>query len=466
MKCLIVGAGNAGRPVARILNHVGHEVYLTDQKSLEDFPENVQKILEQIEKEGVNLYLGTENHPELSIIDTVYLSPTIPPDAPIVTKLESKKGIKYLENNEISQIIDNEIPIDIIGITGTLGKTSTTHIIAHIFKQSGYKVWLCSSRHGNLLSEVIIEGIVQGMPEKNDIAILELPHGTSRLMSEVKLKIGLLTNIYSEHLCEFEDSMEKYIQRKLFITKSSEILITTPQTKDLIKTRQEDVIFYSLDDPSCQVRGNKDNNKLHIIYRVNKKHVELVTTFNLSGYYIENSLAAAAAALTYGIKPELIKKGLNSFKGIPGHLEYIGDFCGRSVHFDAAFVPEGLTATLNQFPPGKLIILIDNPDSTTIRDKKEIGSILRKYSKTVIVSGYNETTGILDMKAANEVIDGLKNRCLGIAVEDMVAAGIMSIKHSKPGDIILHVGPGAITNYDELKKKMMSGITEGCRKYG
>ena len=84
----------------------------------------------------------------------------------------------------------------------------------------------------------------------------------------------------------------------------------------------------------------------------------------------------------------------------------------------------------------------------------------------IIASGFNETTGVLDMKSAQEVLEGAKDAdALKIATEDMITAGEYSIKHSKPGDIILHIGPGAITNYQDLKDKMMKGIEEGCKKY-
>nr|WP_243687272.1 hypothetical protein [Methanobacterium formicicum] len=158
---------------------------------------------------------------------------------------------------------------------------------------------------------------------------------------------------------------------------------------------------------------------------------------------------------------------MNKFKGIPGHLEYVGDYCGREVHFDAAFVPEGIISTLEQFSQDKsnLIVLIDNPDSTNPRDKFQIGKLLGDYAQVIIASGFNETTGVLDMKSAQEVLEGAKDAdALKIATEDMITAGEYSIKHSKPGDTILHIGPGAITNYQDLKDKMMKGIEEGCKK--
>ena len=89
-----------------------------------------------------------------------------------------------------------------------------------------------------------------------------------------------------------------------------------------------------------------------------------------------------------------------------------------------------------------------------------------KYAKVIICSGFNETTKKPDIKAANEVIIGAgKSKAIKIPVDDMITAGKLSIKHSKPGCTILHVGPGAITNYDDVKFKMISGIKEGCKKY-
>ncbi len=65
MKCIVIGAGNAGRPAARILNYIGHHVQITDQKKLEDLPLKAQEILLQMEKEGVELNLGLEKPLEL-----------------------------------------------------------------------------------------------------------------------------------------------------------------------------------------------------------------------------------------------------------------------------------------------------------------------------------------------------------------------------------------------------------------
>lgn len=68
MKCLVIGAGNAGRPVARLLNNQDYDVIITDPKNLSDFKTDVQSILKQMEKEGVILDLGNDD-PSIEGID-------------------------------------------------------------------------------------------------------------------------------------------------------------------------------------------------------------------------------------------------------------------------------------------------------------------------------------------------------------------------------------------------------------
>ena len=404
---------------------------------------------------------------EFKNIDSAYISPTVPENSPVLGYLD-EKNITILSHEYVSRVINDILKLDIIGITGTLGKTSTTHIVSEIFKQAGYRVWTCSSRMGNLLSEVIVDGIVNGLHKENQVAVLELPHGTSRLMSNVDLKVGLITNIYPDHLDEFDYSMDKYVERKLFITKSSEFLVSGIQCRDHIEKFRDDVIYYCPKSGFCKVQGNLEDNILEIYYNIPEMELQgsFSTEFKLMGYYFDNSIGAAAAALTYGLDENSIKNGLSNFKGIEGHMEYLGNYKGREVHFDAAFVPEGLINTLESFKRKDIVVLIDNPDSTNPRDKVKVGEVVGEYAKLVICSGYNETTKIFDFKAANDVIQGAsKSNAIKIAVEDMIIAGELSIKHSDPGDIIVHVGPGAITNYEDVKFKMISGIKQGCKKY-
>ena len=460
MKYLVVGAGNASRPVARLLNHLGHDVIVTDLKEITEFKTDVQRILLQMENEGIKLDLGNKN-PNLDGIEAVYAPPTLPDSAPIA-KLIKESDAYVLTNEDFSRIVNDLIPVDIIGITGTMGKTTTTFITTSLFKQAGYKVWSCSSLVNNLVSEAIIDGIVKGKADDCDIAIFELPHGTIGLLNSLDIKIGLLTNIAEDHLSEFGGSLERYQQRKLVLEKMSETFIANYSCFDIINTQRDDALYYALDE-NVDFKGTVGDESLTIEYGGDK----FTTPFHMMSYFFENSVAASAVALTYGVKKEDIIDALSVFKGLPAHMEDVGDYNGRKVILDSAFLYDGMKITLDYFKDESVVLFLDHFDTLSVRDKAEVGELVSNYDiKTVIASGFNEVTQEIEMEAANELLDAITNpKIQKVAVENIEIAAAETFKYSKPGDIILHMGP--LIAYDRLTtvEKIMKGLDEGSKKY-
>ena len=353
MNYLVVGAGNASRPVARLLNHLGHSVIITDLKDISEFKIEFQRSLIEMEKEGVVLDLGNKN-PTLDGIEAVYMPPTLPDSAPIA-KLIKESDVDVLTNEEFSKIVNGLIPVDIIGITGTMGKTTTTFITTSLFKQAGYNVWSCSSLVNNLVSEAIIDGIVKGKAKDCDIAIFELPHGTIGLLNRLNVKIGLLTNIAEDHLSEFGGSLELYQQRKLILESMSETFIANHSCFDIINPQRNDALYYALDE-DIDFKGIVGDESLTIEYKGGK----FTTPFYMMSYFFENSVAASAVALTYGIKESDIIDALTVFKGLPAHMEDVGDYNGRKVILDSAFLYDGMKITLDYFKDESVVLFLDH----------------------------------------------------------------------------------------------------------
>ena len=460
MNYLVVGAGNASRPVARLLNHLGHNVIITDLKEIKEFKSDVQRILIQMENEGITLDLGNKN-PNLNNVEAVYAPPTLPDSAPIA-KLIKEFDVDVLTNEKFSKIVNDLIPVDIIGITGTMGKTTTTFITTSLFKQAGYKVWSCSSLVNNLVSEAIIDGIVKGKADDCDIAIFELPHGTIGLLNSLNIKIGLLTNIAEDHLSEFGGSLEKYQQRKLILEKMSETFIANYSCFDIIIPQRNDALYYALDE-DVNFKGTVGDESLTVQYN----NDSFTTPFHMMSYFFENYVAASAVALTYGVKKEDIIDALSVFKGLPAHMEDVGDYNGRKVILDSAFLYDGMKITLDYFKDESVVLFLDHFDTLSVRDKAEVGELVSNYDiKTVIASGFNEVTQEIEMEAANELLDAITNpKIQKVAVENIEIAAAETFKYSKPGDIILHMGP--LIAYDRLTtvEKIMKGLDEGSKKY-
>ena len=460
MKYLVIGAGNASRPVARLLNHLGHDVIVTDLKEITEFKTDVQRILLQMENEGIKLDLGNKN-PNLDGIEAVYAPPTLPDSAPIA-KLIKESDAYVLTNEDFSRIVNDLIPVDIIGITGTMGKTTTTFITTSLFKQAGYKVWSCSSLVNNLVSEAIIDGIVKGKADDCDIAIFELPHGTIGLLNSLNIKIGLLTNIAEDHLSEFGGSLEKYQQRKLILEKMSETFIANYSCFDIINPQRNDALYYALDE-DVNFKGTVGDESLTVQYN----NDSFTTPFHMMSYFFENSVAASAVALTYGVKKEDIIDALSVFKGLPAHMEDVGDYNGRKVILDSAFLYDGMKITLDYFKDESVVLFLDHFDTLSVRDKAEVGQLVSNYDiKTVIASGFNEVTQEVEMEAAEELLNAITNpKIQKVAVENIEIAAAETFKYSEQGDIILHMGP--LIAYDRLTtvEKIMKGLDEGSKKY-
>ncbi|WP_405270312.1 Mur ligase family protein [Methanobrevibacter sp.] len=460
MNYLVVGAGNASRPVARLLNHLGHDVVITDLKEKSEFKIEFQRSLNQLEKEGVKLDMANKD-PSVEGFDAVYMPPTLPESAPIAQKI-AKSDLKILTNEEFSKIVNDLIPVDIIGITGTMGKTTTTFITTSLFKQAGFKVWSCSSLVNNLVSEAIIDGIVTGKANECDITIFELPHGTIGLLNRLNIKIGLLTNIAEDHLSEFGGSLELYQQRKLVLQAMSETFIANNSCRDIIEKVRDDAIYYALDE-DVDFNGIVGDKSLTIKY----ENDEFTTPFYMMSYFFENSVAASAVALTYGVKKGDIIDALTEFKGLPAHMEDVGDYNGRKVILDSAFLYDGMKITLDYFKDDSVVLFLDHFDTLSVRDKAEVGQLVSNYDiKVVIASGFNEVNQTVEMEAAQEILDAITNpKIEKVAVETIEKAAELTFKYSVPGDIILHMGP--LIAYDRLTTvdKIMKGLEEGSKKY-
>lgn len=457
MNCLVIGAGNAGRPVARLLNNQGYKVIMTDPKTIDDFKVDVQSIIRQMEKEGVILDLGNPD-PSVDDIDIVYKAPTLPDSAPIAKKVK-EANLDIITHEDFSKMVNDLIPVDIIGITGTMGKTTTTFITTSIFKQAGYKVWACSSLVNNLVSEAIVDGIVKGKAQDCDIAIFELPHGTIGLLNDLNIKIGLLTNIAEDHLSEFGGSLEKYQERKLLLEKMSETFIANNSCREIISPVRDNAIYYGLKPcDKCDFVGEIGEESLTIN--------DFTTPFHMMSYFFENSVAASAVALTYGISKEDIIDALSDFRGLPAHMEDVGEYNGRKVILDSAFLYDGMKITLEYFKDENVVLFLDHFDTLSKRDKQEVGQLVGEYVDTVIASGFNEVTQEVEMEAAYEVLDAIENPdAVKVAVEDIEKAAELTFKYSKPGDIILHMGPLIAYDRKTTVEKIMRGLEKGSKKY-
>ncbi len=509
-KVLIVGAGNAGRPAAHLLNHLGNEVIISDIKEFEELPKKAKRKIEDLMQKGVAVELGSHMNEHAMWADVVFISPNVPKNSEIrkfIGECEENYEIDEINTRDIGKMINSLIKIPMIGIAGTDGKTTTTNMMDHTLS-GRYNTLVFSSLLDSPVIEGLVDFVVGNKMKSKDFAVFELPHSTIRMVDGLELCIGILTNLTPDHTDEF-NSYEEYVERNMSLKDllhKNGILIANgddPIISRLAPKFNEDMIYYGFNEPREIVNEGRtyshkhninydilaEDIKLNGLYgseftiqtgsiptiicescgqmccncddfqRKYREPVEVHVKLKVPGMYnIENALAVFATDLALDFDIEHIKNKLESFPGVYGRFEKIDTVSRINIFVDAAHNPEAMERLFEGIElEGKLIISIDNPDTLTIRDKYKIGQIIGKYADVVIASAKNETTEEINLEAAEEVVNGAKSADT-YKTTSVVDSIVKALEIANIGDTIIHIGPGVFYAYEKVKSDIKEGI--------
>src|SRR3990167_3608836 len=237
--------------------------------------------------------------------------------------------------------------LTVIGVTGTDGKTTTSHMIYEILKSAGKKVSLISSIHAQIGEKSFDTGFHVTTPDPvalqkflkkvidshSEYLVLEVTsHGLDQnRIFGVDFDFAVLTNITHEHL-DYHKSFENYILAKAKLFKSTKVSIL------------------NLDDPTFSKVKKLAKGKV-ITYSIGKSADFNTKNFPLSlkmagEYNLSNALCAAAVATQIGIGKKIITKALNNFQGVKGRMEEVDMGQDYQVKVDFAHTPNGLKQAL------------------------------------------------------------------------------------------------------------------------
>ena len=266
-----------------------------------------------------NIVWEEGQHTEDKILnaDEIIKSPGIPETAPMVKKAIAKQ-IPIISEIEFAGRYTSS---KMICITGSNGKTTTTSLIYHIFRQAGYDAGLAGNI-GNSLALQVAE-------DPHEYYIIELSSFQLDNMYQFRANIAVLLNITPDHLDRYNNEMQNYVDAKMRIIQNQ-----TPQ----------DAFIYWADDPiisrelkkydikaiQCPFSDVKKNGVIGYM-EAGQYKLDYPTPFNmeqeslsLTGRHnIYNSLAAGLAANISGIKKESIRKSLSDFPGVEHRLEKV-----------------------------------------------------------------------------------------------------------------------------------------------
>ena len=342
-KIFILGMARSGYEAAKLLSDYNNEIIVTDGK------EQKEELVSELESLGVKVIITSD---QLSLLDDsfdyVIKNPGIKYDNPVVVKAK-ELGIKVINEIEMAySFLDKSV--NIIGVTGSNGKTTTTTLISEFMKNSFDNVYL----GGNI--GIPLSNFVRDI-KPNSYLVLEISDHQLCDMYDFKTNVSVLTNITPTHL-DFHKSYEVYqmTKKKIFNNHTSD---------DLAVINKDDEVSMKItgDIKSTKVYYGHDKTNLAYydeegIYYDGKLVIKLDDIILKGKHNYQNIMGAIIAVKKYGVTDEVIQKVLKEFKGVEHRLEYVDTIDGVTYYNDSKATNCVSTITaLNSFDKPTILLL-------------------------------------------------------------------------------------------------------------
>ncbi len=430
MKIAIIGYGLQGASSYKYW-YKDNQITICDQNEIKDPPKDVE------------LRIGEDYLKNLNDFDLIVRSPSVHPRDIISANGEQIKDKITTNTNEFFKVCPTK---NIIGVTGTKGKGTTSSLITKMLEADGKKVHL-----GGNIGTPPLEMLEAGINE-SDYVVLELANFQ---LIDIKYSphIAVCLMVVPEHL-DWHENMEEYVtaKKQLFIHQTpSDIAIYYSDneiSKDIASSGDGVKIPY-FENPGANI-----NNELVVIdgrtiCRTDK--VKLLGRHNL-----QNICAAVTATWQIDQNTEAIKQVTSSFTGLEHRLELVRELNGVKYYDDSfATTPESAIVAIEAFKDPKVIILGGS-------DK---GAEYIQLAKTV-TSG-NVKHAVLIGDTAKSIEQALKNegfRDYSFGSKDINEIVELTEEKSSPGDIVLLstgcASFGIFKDYKDRGEKFKKAVQE------
>lgn len=364
-KVTVMGLGLLGRGVGDVafLARMGAKLTVTDKKTKAELASSL-KLLSKYK--NITYVLGEHREKDFTSADMVIKSAGVPIDSQYI-KSAKKAGVPVYMSTALFAQFAKEKGATLVGITGTRGKSTTTHLIAHILKVAGKRVIL----GGNVRGVATLPQIAN--VKKGDICVLELDSWQLQGFADLKIAIdvAVFTSFMQDHL-NYYPSMSLYFKDKAGIyyhqTKDG-VLIAGPTASPLIK---------------------KDFKHVHGRFmRVSAKDVPESWKRQLIGDHNSENIACAVSAVrALGVSETTIKNAVATFKPVEGRLQLLRVVNGVAIVNDNnGTTPDATVAALKSMPRKGRTVLIMGGSDKGISFKSLVAEIKKVKAILVLLSG-------------------------------------------------------------------------------
>lgn len=371
-----------------------------------------------------------------------------------------------------------------IGVTGTNGKTTTTHIIGHILRQQGYKVGIIGTVHTligdksypihNTTPDVAdLQPILYQMAEEGVThCVMEVSSHALALgrVAGVEYDTAVFTNLTQDHL-DFHKTFENYLAAKCKLFEQVSSGEGQKKGKGAVINIDDPYGHRVLEKTTCPVitYGTKGKGTLeaeHVQVTAKSTSFELfdegqryeVKTAITGMFNVYNTLAAIGACLCEGIGLKDILQGLVSFTSVPGRFELVEEGQPFAVVVDYAHTPDGLEnilQTAKELTKKHILVVFGCGGDRDATKRPIMGGIAAEYGDKIFVTSDNPRSEDPEL-IVKDVEAGVKEHLRpGTSYEVIVdrrQAIEKVISEAEDGDIILIAGKGH-EDYQILKDR-------------
>ena len=443
-KIVVLGAGESGVGTAILAKKQGYTVFISDKGKI---AVKYKKVLLHND-----LQFEEEKHTEAEILkaDVVMKSPGIPDTVPLIVKIK-KNGIPVISEIEFTSQFTNA---NIIGITGSNGKTTTTLLLSYmlnnavISKEARLKHSIDDKAKTSVVKtdfnykSIGTAGNIgdsfafQVANKKHDLFVLELSSFQLDGIIDFASHIAMIINISPDHLDRYDYKYENYIESKFRITKN--------QTAN-------DYLIYDADDKAIQkwLKKNKTKAKLlpftlgnkvtnskegayvkddKIIVEINKKTfiMGIANLALLGKHNVKNAMAATMAAKLLQVRKETIRQSLADFEGVEHRLENVLKINGVQYINDSKATNINATYYALESMNAPTVWIVGGVDKGN--DYDELLPFVNDKVKAIICLGKD-----------NEKIKAAFSNVIDLIIETKGAEEAVKVayKLSKKGDVVL-----------------------------
>jgi UDP-N-acetylmuramoylalanine--D-glutamate ligase len=374
---LVVGLGKSGMAAVLFLRERGARVTVSDSRSAAALAGEIPALLDA----GIMVETGGHGLLTFRRQDLIVVSPGVPYDAPELKKVRAF-GVPIIGELELaSRFLQGQV----VAITGSNGKTTTTALAGKILADSGRPTLV-----GGNIGTPVIELVAESSPET--VTVLEVSSFQLETVADFRPHIAVVLNITPDHL-DRHGTFANYAAMKARITAqqtADDFLVLngedTPTQMIAGKTRAQ-VFWFSGRRPIKRGAFVHGDSVLFLASEGGRAEpIMPVAEIPLKGAHnVENVLAAVCAARLAGIGAESIRASIASFKAVEHRLEFVATVGGVEFYNDSKATNVDATKKALQAFAGGVHLILGGKDKDS--DYAELAGLVRERVKNVYTIG-------------------------------------------------------------------------------